>query len=80
MSKIHEVKTNPEFFEEVFMGRKTFEIRLNDRDYKVNDYLEQREFCPENGYTGRKLTRRITYIFKGGSYGLSEKYVVMSIQ
>lgn len=41
MSKIHEVKTNPEYFEEVFMGRKTFEIRLNDRNYQVNDFLEQ---------------------------------------
>ena len=37
--KIHELKTLPEYFDAVFMGKKNFEIRKNDRDYKVGDYV-----------------------------------------
>jgi len=35
----HEHKILPEFFEAVILGFKTFEIRKNDRDYKVGDIV-----------------------------------------
>ena len=77
--KIHELKTLPEYFDPVFMGKKNFEIRQNDRDYKVGDYVELQEHDLNKGYTGRKLSRQITYIFKGGKYGLDSNFVCLAI-
>lgn len=73
----HELKTLPEYFEAVFKGKKTFEIRINDRDFKVGDYIELHEHDLNKGYTGRKLRRKITYILTGGKYGLDSKYVCL---
>lgn len=36
-NKIIGLKIYPEFFDEVFKGYKTFEVRKNDRDFKVGD-------------------------------------------
>jgi len=77
--KVHELKTLPEYFEAVFMGKKNFEIRENDRDFKVGDFVTLMEYDAKTGYTGKKLSRRITYIFKGGNYGLHENFVILSI-
>lgn len=86
--RIHELKTWSEHFNQVFMGHKTFEVRLNDRDFKVGDtltliegdlwgdYPEGKRWFP----TGRKLSRRITHILHGGQFGIREGYCVMSIQ
>ena len=40
----HHVKITPIHYEEIASGRKNFEIRLNDRDYKVGDIVELQEF------------------------------------
>ncbi len=78
---IHELKIRNEYFEEVFMGRKTFEIRKNDRDFKKGDTLILKEWDNFRGtFTGRKLARTVTYVFEGGSFGLEKGFVVMSIQ
>ena len=40
----HELKCWPEFFEPTAAGVKTFEIRRNDRGFKVDDWLHLREW------------------------------------
>lgn len=78
---IHELKTCNEYFDEVFMGRKTFEVRENDRNFKKGDTLILKEWNPETEkYTGRELARSVTYVFKGGAFGLGKGFVVMAIQ
>lgn len=78
---IHELKTWPEFFEEVFMGRKTFEVRKNDRNFQLHDTLILKEYNnDEQKYTGRQLARTVIYILNGGQFGVEEGYCVISIQ
>lgn len=40
----HELKILPKYFEDVMTGKKNFEIRKNDRDFKVGDYLLLKEY------------------------------------
>lgn len=72
----HELKCWPPYFEAVLTGQKTFEVRLNDREYKVGEHLLLREWQPAwtappgtgsvhspNGrYSGRQLRATITYV------------------
>ncbi|UXE90047.1 DUF3850 domain-containing protein [Limosilactobacillus reuteri] len=56
-------------------GVKNFEIRKNDRGYRVDDVLWLKEYDPEKKqYTGNTLKRKITYIT---SYKQQEDYVVL---
>jgi len=44
--KIHDLKIWPVYFEEILEGRKTFEIRLNDRQYHTGEKVLLREWDP----------------------------------
>lgn len=76
---VHELKIVPEYFEEVFRENKNFEIRKNDRDFNVGDYLLLKEFDGVD-YTGRQIFRKVGYILEGGNYGLDKEYVIMSLK
>ena len=43
----HSLKCWPEFFHQTFHGRKRFELRRNDRDFKVGDELLLKEWDPQ---------------------------------
>lgn len=77
----HELKTWPEYFQAVWKGLKKFEVRKNDRDFKVGDTLYLREWDPvTEKYTGREARVEVTYVFVGAGYmGLGSGYVVMSV-
>ena len=79
--KIHELKTWKEYFQEVFLGRKTFEVRKNDRDFQKGDTLILEEWDnKKQEYTGRRMVMNVSYILQGGQFGIEEGFVVMSIQ
>lgn len=62
----HELKIWPEYFIAVKDGRKRFELRNADRDFKVGDEIFLREWnCHTNEYTGRTVLVEITYILEG---------------
>ncbi|MEI2365753.1 ASCH/PUA domain-containing protein [Niallia circulans] len=75
---MHHLKIQPEYFDSVSKGTKSFEIRKNDRNYKVGDVLLLQEYLPsESKFTGRVIDRKITYIT---DYAQQEGYVVMGIK
>jgi len=76
----HELKILPEYFNEVRKGSKTFEIRKNNRDYKVGDSLKLLEFDGDK-YTGEEVSRTITYILKDcEQYGLKDGFVILAME
>lgn len=66
-SRTHQLKIDTCYFERVQSGQKRFEIRKNDRDFQVNDwiYLVDGE---------RKIACKIIYIT---SYEQNDGYVVI---
>ena len=75
--KEHDLKTLPEYFEAVDSGAKPFEVRFNDRDFKVGDVLNLREYS-DGGYTGRALHREISYVLDAPAY-CKEGFVVLGL-
>jgi len=77
---VHELKTWTEFFWDIKAGRKTFEVRVNDRDFEVGDYLVLREWeaIPQR-YTGAVVGVRVTYMCDIRNI-MNEEIVGMSIR
>lgn len=74
--KIHELKTLPKFFEAQLKGIKKFEVRFNNRDYKIGDILVLQEYSQTRGYTGKYLHVEITYVLNETNY-CKEGFVVL---
>lgn len=78
---IHELKTWKKYFNDVWEYRKFFEIRRNDRDFKVGDFLRLMEYDHETKeFTGRECTVEVKFILHGDTFGVQTGYCVMSIQ
>lgn len=77
---VHQLKILPKWFEDVQTNKKNFEIRKNDRNFKVRDILVLKEYG--NGtYTGRKVKRKVNYILYGdGTLGLSKDYCILGLE
>lgn len=78
----HELKTWKEPFEAILSGAKTFELRKNDRDFKVGDTLRLREYDPLTDTYGRQLEVLVTYMLDSRVFGfaLAVDRVLMSIR
>lgn len=79
-NKFHDKKLVNPYFNDVWNGLKTFELRKNDCDYQVEDYMVLHEFNPENNsYSGRFILTKITYKLQGYT-GLQEGYCILGIE
>lgn len=85
--RYHILKTDPEAFQAVLSGAKTFEIRLNDRGYAVGDVLGLRETKHTGAemqagapleYTGRECQRFVSHVLTG--YGLADGWCCLSFR
>jgi len=64
----------------ITLGVKRFEIRKNDRDFKIGDVLNLHEWDPNTGkYTGKKCSHYVTYILYGPVFGIEDGYCIMGI-
>lgn len=75
----HHLKIYPDFFESIIDGSKTFEIRKNDRDYHVGDYLYLNEYFPKKGYSYRFIKVLVTYVFSDSLY-VKDGFVILGIR
>ena len=74
----HDIKLSANFWTDLVSGKKKFELRKNDRDYRVNDKLLMREH--KNGEpTGRTILADITYMLEDYT-GLTEGYAILGIE
>jgi len=79
---VHELKINPDIYLAVASGKKTAEVRFNDRNYKVGDTLKFRPFDVVNGeYVGMHYCKReITHKQDGGKYGILPGCCMLSMK
>lgn len=75
LRKIHSIRLGTEFFEDSASGLKPFELRKNDRDYKVGDWLEMMEF-KEGKNTGQIIKAEIIYMLEDYE-GLEDGYCIL---
>jgi len=84
----HYLKAWPESFQPIRVGLKRFEIRLNDRDYKVGDTLVLAEYIPDSTvaehpgghYTGNSVRAAVNYVMSEfPCHAVRPGFVVMSI-
>jgi len=78
--KLHELKLQKEFCQDVYDGRKTFEVRLNDRGFQRGDFVK---FLPMDGsfnfpHEVQNKLYKITYVLSG--WGIKKNYVVFGIK
>ena len=62
---IHTLKIQPKYFDAVRSEVKTFELRKNDRDFRVGDFLALNEWDDDH-YTGRTELREVRYMLNVG--------------
>jgi hypothetical protein len=74
---IHQLKIKLEYLTHIEEGKKTFEVRLNDRDYQVGDFIQ---FLPTDNqiYNSSSPYFEITYVHHG--LGMQPHYVILGIK
>lgn len=78
-SVTHDLKCHPEPFQAVANRKKTFEWRKFDRDYRVGDTLNLREWNPITGdYTGPSIKVVVTYMISG-AFGIPPDFCILAI-
>jgi hypothetical protein len=78
--KKHILKCDSEYFLAVTKGIKTFEIRKNDRGFICGDTIVLAESV-SGKETGRRSNKYlITFILRGGQYGLLPGYIAMQLR
>lgn len=77
--KTHHLKINPIFYDAVLNGSKPFEVRRDDRDYRVGDTLMIQQWDGAIWF-GAPLMVRVTYKLDGGQYGIEQGYCILGIR
>lgn len=75
----HELKIYKKYLDAILNGEKMFEIRKDDRGFRVGDTLLLKEW-DNIKYSGRELKVVITYILHDNFIGISPGYVALGIK
>jgi hypothetical protein len=75
---LHELKLAQPYYNQVKNESKRFEVRKNDRDFKISDHLLLREWSEVEGYSGNYLICEVLTILENENY-CKRGYIIMSI-
>lgn len=82
--EIHTLKTRPQYWEAVYDGRKTFEIRKFDRNFNIGDILKLKRTISEIDhridFTYQELSVKITYMLGGSEFGIKPGFIILGIK
>jgi hypothetical protein len=78
VDKAHILKIASTYFSSVKDDSKPFEVRYNDRNYKVGDWLLLREVNDLGAFTRFSIMRQVTYILDDPAY-CKEGYVILGL-
>lgn len=82
IERVHELKIDRELWGQVATNQKTFEIRYNDRGFRVGDDLLLRAVVNTGGgppvYTGQWVFSHVMFILDDEKYGMKPGYVIMA--
>ena len=78
----HKLKVWSEYMDDLLNGKKSFEVRLNDRNFQVGDILILEEYDKEKKeYLSRNLSVEVTYLLNNKVFdAIKEGFVVMAIK
>ncbi len=77
----HKLKILSRYYEAILQGKKTFEVRKDDRNFQQGDTLLLEECVTPDGccYTGREMKVDVTYILRDSEY-VKDGYCIMGIK
>lgn len=87
MTTDHELKLWPNYFDDVATGKKEFELRNNDRGFKVGQLIKFKEFKPNKTYdwdksgyyTGRETIKKVKYVLGDNCAGIQTGYAILGL-
>lgn len=74
----HDLKIEPPYYQAILDGKKTFEVRYNDRGFNAGDIVILQPLCENRTYDilRPKLIAEIGYVT---GFGMQDGYVVFSL-
>lgn len=75
---VHELKCSSQYFDDVRLGIKPFEVRKDDRPYSVGDDLHLFEY-DSRCYSGRDFFCHVTYVLRDTFY-CRDGFVILGIK
>lgn len=75
---IHKLKLERKYYLDSKNGSKSFEVRINDRNYKVGDLILLCEIGDNKNFTGASHIKEIRYVLDSSEL-VKEKYVILGV-
>jgi len=72
----HSLKIKEMWLDRLLDGSKKCEVRVNDRDYQIGDFLE---FCDYRATPPQRHLFQVTHVLPGGQYGIQPGWCVLSV-
>jgi hypothetical protein len=78
--KTHLLKTIQPYFDDISLGKKPFELRKNDRNFKLGDIILLIEYNPVSDQIIPKIiATRVTYFMGDNHAGIEQGYCILGV-